>query len=107
MNLLLLGVGLALGLALWPIVLPVLILIIITRTLSHPHRTMTALQPKPVRPAPAPVRHAIRNYTVHYTVNGMRASWVMAGRSEAAVISAFKDLLPQAKINLVSLEGDW
>lgn len=106
MNLLLMGVGLALGLALWPIVLPVLILILITRTLSNSHRTMTSLAPKPVRPA-APVRREIRNYTVHYTVNGMRASWIMAGRSEATVISAFQELLPQAKINLVAREGEW
>lgn len=108
MNYILAGMGIALGVALWPIVLPVLVLILITRTLSHPHRTMTTLSPKPQRPvAPAPVKIALKEYRVHYTVNGMRASWIMMGRTEPDVINSFKELLPQAKINLVTREGQW
>lgn len=69
---------------------------------------MTQLAPRPTRTkAPAPVRLEIKSYTVNYTVNGMRASWGMEGRSEASVRSAFKELLPQAKINLISRNGEW
>ena len=102
------GVGLAIGLALWPIVLPVLVLILITRTLCHPHRsTMTQLHTRPTRPVAAPVKLPMTNYTVHYTVNGMRGSWLMAGYSKGQVLDSFNELLPQARVNLISREGDW
>ena len=102
------GIGLAIGLALWPIVLPVLILILITRILSHTNRPMTQLQAKPTRSAvQPPTKLSLTEYTVHYTVNGMRGSWLMAGYTKAQVLSSFNELLPQARVNLISKDGEW
>jgi hypothetical protein len=69
---------------------------------------MAQLLTKPSRAAaPAPTRLPLLSFTVHYTVNGSRGSWQMFGYTEALVRSSFNELLPQARVNLISRDGEW
>ena len=66
---------------------------------------MSALQPRPIRSAP--VRRTSADFRVNYTINGMRAAWTIGAFNEGHARVSFKELVPGAKINLVSRIGEW
>lgn len=66
---------------------------------------MTSLAPRPTYTAPAP---RLKHYTVHYTTRaGFRGSWKMAAQTKGECRWSFEELLPTAKVNLISEDGEW